>query len=230
MDARWHPLGGRSRLPTARIDRRRLVAVALPVVMPGVMRAVFTIGRDHLGERIGYEAGFGAYWGICGALSAWLIGPSRVRELLGDRQAGAGSPAALEAALLLWPPAGAIATRFIPEVGEATPGELATSAGVALVNATLEEVFWRGVYISLWPENPWLGWIWPALGFGAWHLAPQAIHPASMGRVAYVASATALGLSWGCVAYRTGSVRWTTLSHLLTDGSGLRNARYFLGS
>ena len=41
--------------------------------------------------------------------------------------------------------------------------------GVALANATLEELLWRGVYITFWADDPWLGW-WPAVGFGAWHL------------------------------------------------------------
>ncbi len=51
-----------------------------------------------------------------------------------------------------------------------------------------------------------------------------------MGPVFYVMSATALGLSWGLVAWRTGALRWVTVSHLFTDGSGLRNAVFFLGS
>jgi membrane protease YdiL (CAAX protease family) len=73
------------------------------------------------------------------------------------------------------------------------------------------------------------GWIWPALGFGAWHLAPQVIQPSSMGSPAYMTAASLLGLSWGWVAYRTGSLRWIGVSHVLTDGSGIRNARYFIG-
>jgi hypothetical protein len=30
-------------------------------------------------------------------------------------------------------------------------------------------------------------------------------------------------------AWRTGSLRWVAVSHALTDGSGLRNAPFFLG-
>jgi hypothetical protein len=106
---------------------------------------------------------------------------------------------------------------------------IATIMGVSLVNTLAEELLWRGVYISLWPDNPWLGWVWPALGFGAWHLAPQVIHPAAMSPAIFVAASVALGLSWGWVAWRSGSLRWVSVSHLLTDGSGLRNALFFLG-
>jgi membrane protease YdiL (CAAX protease family) len=216
-------------LPTVSLDRRRLVAIALPVVVPVAMRATFAVGRDRLGDRFGYVAGFATYWAACAALAIGLVGPERVKELFAETHPRLGRPAILGAILLAWPPAGAIATRFVPELRQATPAELAATGGIALANASLEEVLWRGVYVSLWPQNPWLGWIWPAVGFGAWHLAPQVVHPSAMGASRYVAAATALGLSWGWVAYRTGTIRWTGLSHLMTDGSGLRNSRSFIG-
>ena len=50
-----------------------------------------------------------------------------------------------------------------------------------------------------------------------------------MGPVTYVVAATSLGLSWGWVAWRTGSLRWVSVSHVFTDGSGIRNALFFLG-
>jgi hypothetical protein len=211
------------------LDARRLVALSLPVVVPVAMTGVFTLGRDRLGDQLGYVAGFGAYWATCAGLSLGLLGRRRARQLFDDARPRLGRPAVVGATLLLWPPLGAIATRFLPELGSATPAMIATVAGVALANALLEELLWRGVFISLWPSNLWLGWLWPALGFGLWHLAPQVIHPSSMGPIAYVVAATALGLSWGWVAYRTGTLRWVSLSHVLTDGSGLRNALFFLG-
>ncbi len=212
------------------LDGRKAIALALPVVIPVAMTAAFTLGADRLGERGGYLAGFGVYWVTCAGLSVALLGRQRIRRLFRDRPQRLGKPSALGAALLLWPPLGAIATRFIPEIGQATVPMVATILCVALVNAVLEEVLWRGVYISLWPRNPWLGWAWPALGFGLWHLAPQVIHPSPVGPVVYVVSATALGLSWGWVAWRSGALRWVSVSHVVTDGSGLRNAVFFLGS
>ena len=214
----------------AGIDGRRLVALALPVAVPIAMTATFAVASDRLGQRGGYLAGFGLYWASCGALSFAILGRSRMRHVVRDARPRLGKPAVLGAALLLWPPAGAIATRLIPDLGGATPAMVATAVSVAAVNAVLEELLWRGVYVTLWPRNPWLGWVWPAIGFGAWHLAPQVIHPSPLGPLAYVAAATALGLSWGWVAWRTGSIRWVTVSHVLTDSSGIRNALFFLGA
>src|SRR4051794_40067669 len=206
------------------VDRRRLVALSLPVALPVAMTVVFTVAGDRLGQRGGYLAGFGVYWAACGALSFAVLGPDGAQRLFRDRRPRLGRPAVLGAALLLWPPAGAIATRLAPDIGEATVAMVATAVAVALVNSVMEELLWRGVYITLWPRNAWLGWAWPALGFGAWHLAPQGIHPSTLGPLVYVVSATALGLSWGAVAWRTGSLRWVTVSHFTTDASGIRNA------
>ena len=217
-------------LSVASLDGRRLVALALPVAVPIAMTAVFNAAREMSGPDRGYVIGFGAYWLACGGLATWLVGPARLRALFADRRPRLGRPALLGVALLAWPALGAVATRFIPEVGSATAGMLATIAGVALVNSFVEELFWRGAYIALWPKDLMFGWIWPALGFGLWHLAPQTIHPSSLGPVGYVVAATALGLSWGWVALRTGSLRWAWLSHVIADASGVRNALFFLGA
>jgi membrane protease YdiL (CAAX protease family) len=213
----------------AATDRRRLVAVTLPGLVPAAMAATFVVARERLGDQAGYVAGFGVYWTTCAAVSVALLGPGRIRELFRDSRPRLGRPAALGAALLLWPPVGALLTRFVPDIGAATPAMIATIGLVAAVNALAEEVLWRGVFITLWPGNPWLGWLWPAVGFGLWHLAPQVIHPSALGPFAYVLSATALGLSWGWVAWRTGALRWVTASHVVTDASGIRNALFFIG-
>jgi uncharacterized protein len=211
------------------IDARRLVALALPLAVPLLMVGTFTVLGETLGDQGGYVTGFAVYWGLCGILAAVLIGRTRIGELFRDVRPRLGTRSLVGGLLLLWPPLGAIATRFIPEVGEASAAMLVTIVGVAVVNTIAEEVLWRGVYISLWPHNPWLGWVWPAFGFGAWHLAPQVIHPAATSPAVFVAASTALGLSWGWVAWRTGSLRWVSVSHVLTDASGLRNALFFLG-
>jgi len=207
----------------------RAVALVLPAAIPLAMTAIFSVARDRFGDHLGYVAGFGAYWGACGALSIGLLGTRRARELFQDTRPRFGKPALAGTAVLLWPPIGAITTRFLPDLGGSTTAMLATILAVAVANSTFEELLWRGVYITYWPASPVLGWIWPAIGFGAWHLAPQVIHPSSMGPLVYVLSASALGLSWGWVAWRTGSLRWVSISHVLTDASGVGNGGFFLG-
>ena len=66
-------------------------------------------------------------------------------------------------------------------------------------------------------------------GFIAWHLAPQIILPYRKGRLAFLMGSAIVGGCFAFAAKRQGSVRWTTVSHIVTDSSGLRAARYRLG-
>ena len=205
----------------------RTIALAAPIAVPVAMVGVFRVAQDRFGPAA-YATGFVCYWGVCLGVAAAVLGRHGIARVTRDLRPRLGRPAILGAALLLWPPAGAIATRFVPEIRDSTPRIVVLSLAIACVNAVAEELLWRGVFVSLWPGNLMLGWIWPSIGFGAWHIAPQVIHPSSLGPLAYVAAATALGLSWGWVALRTGSIRWVGISHVLTDASGLRNTSFFL--
>jgi membrane protease YdiL (CAAX protease family) len=69
----------------------------------------------------------------------------------------------------------------------------------------------------------------PSVGFGLWHLAPQSVSTGlgnPGGAVAFVGVATLFGLCLGWVAYRTGSIRWPVISHVLLDFAGLGGRVY----
>ena len=52
-----------TRRPPGRLARA--TALALPVLVPVLMRAVFGLAYRRLGERRGYVTGFAAYWAGC---------------------------------------------------------------------------------------------------------------------------------------------------------------------
>ncbi len=91
-------------------------------------------------------------------------------------------------------------------------------------------MLWRGAYTAVFPDSLWFGYILPSIGFGVWHLAPQVIFANQMpgGALSLAGFAIGLGLMWGWVAWRSRSIRWTTLSHILMDFSGL-GGRIYLG-
>jgi membrane protease YdiL (CAAX protease family) len=111
----------------------------------------------------------------------------------------------------------------------ADPAVLATAAGVAVVNAAGEELLWRGLFVTAFPQRPVWGWLWPAARFTVWHLAPQAVLPSRRGRPAFLVASALIGTGLGWVAWRTRSLRSTLPSHVATDDAGLRVARYWLG-
>ena len=83
----------------------------------------------------------------------------------------------------------------------------------AVINGICEELLWRGLYVRAFPTSPMLSILYPALGFAAWHLAPLQVFPAAGGWLSFVGSTFFLGLAYGFIAYRSGSARWTAVSH-----------------
>jgi membrane protease YdiL (CAAX protease family) len=97
------------------------------------------------------------------------------------------------------------------------------SAILAIVNGTLEEVLWRGTYLLVFRDKPWLALIYPSIGFAIWHFAPQSIVPfkGSGGRVGLVVAVGFLGLMWAWAANSAGVIVYTVIAHILIDFAAL---------
>ena len=207
-----------------RYTPRQLALLAAPPLVFTSMLGTYRGLSRRCGPRRGYFAAFLVYWlGWCLLFPLWVIGPGRLRPVLVAPVEPLGRPPFLGALLLAGPPLGSALTGFRARVRRATPLMLLASAGFALVNGAAEELLWRGIYLAEFPRQPLVGYLYPSLGFGAWHLAPQSVRPSHMpgGRWAFAATAVFMGLTYGWVARRTGSIRWTVVSHMVTDFFGL---------
>ena len=82
---------------------------------------------------------------------------------------------------------------------------------MSIGNGVFEERLWRGVYPILFPEDYFFGFIWPAIWFSIWHLAPGSL---SINFSPFVLVSGALML-WSSVlvgvAFRTKSLFWATV-------------------
>jgi membrane protease YdiL (CAAX protease family) len=83
---------------------------------------------------------------------------------------------------------------------------------LATINGICEELLWRGLYVRAFPDNFWLAILFPSIGFAFWHLAPQQVF-SSGNKWAFILSTFFLGLAYGFIAYKTGSAKWTAISH-----------------
>ena len=108
---------------------------------------------------------------------------------------------------------------FVPNTALLTTHAAMLAGVVALINGPLEEIAWRGGFMTRFAERPrlgfWLGWIL----YTAWHgplLLSQGI-VFDGGWMALIGGAAALGLLWSWIAWRTGSVFWVALAHVLTN-------------
>jgi membrane protease YdiL (CAAX protease family) len=100
---------------------------------------------------------------------------------------------------------------------------------MAVVNATLEEVLWRGVYIKCFNDNKTFAILYSSAGFAVWHYCPQIIYSNQHagGANSFVVFAFVLGLLYAFAAYKQKTIFWVTISHILFDFSGLGARLYF---
>ena len=108
---------------------------------------------------------------------------------------------------------------FVPNTPILTQGSMYLALLIAAINGPLEEMARRGGFLGTFRDKPrlgfWLGW---AL-FTAWHIPLALSHDIVFdgGALALVGGASALGLFWAWIAWRTGSVFYVSLAHMLTN-------------
>jgi len=197
------------------VTTRTIILLLLPTCIQLTMVAVFRSGSQVLGNEAGYLLGFLLYWlAWCLLFPRIFLGREGFSSLLKDRQAlfhRRNLPAAL-----LW---GAIilgaAILYVGDLLRAPLALILAAIPLATINGLCEELLWRGVYVRSFPGNPWLGVLFPAASFAIWHFAPLLVFPEASGIYPFVLSTFFLGLGYGFVAFRTGSSRWTAISHSL---------------
>ena len=197
-----------------RFNQRELLILALPLILCGTMYLLFAILVRWCGKDIGYLLGFAGYWLIFGlALPALLAGRVHFSSLLKDR-----TPLFTRQnwiAAMLWVIVTGVTLVMYGRGFLAGPLLLILLAiPLATLNGFCEEIFWRGLFVKAFPNNPWLGIVYPAFGFALWHFIPQSVFPADTVYV-FILSTLFLGLAYGTIAYRTGSAKWTAISHSL---------------
>lgn len=193
------------------MDRRQKIAIgALPVLvlmMLGVYRgAAWLFGRD-----LAWYAGFCVYWPIWGVLFPWwMLGRQKFWGLFRSQRLDV-----LGWSLLVFPPLMTFFGHFIMEYDQVGAWGKVVLVLMTFATGTLEEVLWRGVYITLFPGERLWGFVWPTLWFALWHLAPGSVSTVFNPWV-LIAGAAVYGACWGWLAMKMGTIRWSVASHILT--------------
>jgi len=212
--------------PSLEARWRRGLATLLPALMPMTMKVVFGATTRRFGPQRGYQAAFAVYWALCWAGAGGIVGRRRLAELWRRPERALPPPRALAATTLIVPPLGAFATQWLPTVRASGSRGAVVAAGIGITNAMAEEALWRGVPAAIFPDDPVRGWLWPAVGFTAWHLAPLSARRSSPGRQASLLfGAAVIGVAHGWIVQRTGSLALVAPVHAFTDSCGLRPTR-----
>ena len=203
-----------------------------PPVLLATTYIVYGLLAELLGSVNGYLGGFLFYWIIwCSLFPIVLIEPKKITKMFRHANQRFGKPSWVGALFLAGPIVAPLFTMFLPQIGEVSLSIILVSALFAIINGTMEEVLWRGTFITAFP-NSWLwSYLYPSIWFGYWHLSPQVIFPSQMpgGAFAFATMSIFMGLTFGWVANKSNSIRWTTLAHILTDFMGLAGFAFITG-
>lgn len=189
--------------------------IVVPFLLLPSMLAVFGLINPWLGREPAYLLGFAFYWLFwCLLVPRWLLGKEEFNTILSSHRPLFSRSNWLAATLWLVVTLVAI-FMFAAEFLRAPLHLILLAIPLAMINGICEEILWRGVFVRVFPKNIWLAILYPSVGFALWHLAPQTIFPAE-NVVGFVISTFFLALPYGYIAYRTGSARWTAISHSLS--------------
>jgi hypothetical protein len=90
---------------------------------------------------------------------------------------------------------------------------------ISIVNGTIEEIYWRGLYLRVFKENHYFILIVSPLLFALMHGSFLAIKGMAYhgGVSALVGGALFMGLLWSFVSFKLNSIRYCIVGHVLVN-------------
>ncbi len=191
----------------------------LPFLLLLSTALIFISFSQLLGKELGYVLGFTFYWGIwCIIVPLLLLGKDGFFSLFREEIPLFRKENWLPVSLLAATSVGALFMYFIPNIATTPTVVIIIGIPVAIINGTCEEILWRGLYVTRFPNKVMLGLIYPSIGFAIWHISPQLVFPSEGGIITvmiFIISTFFLGFCYGWVSYKTRSIKWNALSHVI---------------
>jgi membrane protease YdiL (CAAX protease family) len=195
-------------------SQKKYFLLILPILLTASTVFVFSGAAQWFGNDKGYLVGFGFYWIWCLSVPLICWGKEGYHLLFTEETPLLKKENWLLIGFLSLTVVGAIWMYFIPNLATVSIWVVLFSP-VTIINGTCEEILWRGVYVKAFRKNVFWGCIYPAIGFAFSHISPELVFPADEGMLPFIVSTFFLGLAYGWVAYKTGSAKWTAITHSL---------------
>ena len=89
----------------------------------------------------------------------------------------------------------------------------------AIINGSLEELFWRYTFNKNFKDSIYFTYLLPTIIFTCWHIALCFAKGVTYhgGALALVGGAGFMGLLWGYIMYKTKDIKIVMIAHILTN-------------
>ena len=211
-------------------QQKKIFLFVLPFILLITASAVFYYSPEFLEKKQAYFCGFLFYWLFwCIAIPFLLLGKKSFAGIFKIQQPVLGKHSMRNLIFLIVPLAFVYSYEFPKIIKQADTIIIIASFALALINATAEEILWRGTYLKILGKDSKAYILFSSFGFAIWHFAPQIIYSNQQpgGTVSFVAFAFVLGLLFSSVVKNTGSIFLTVITHTLFDFGGLGARLYF---
>lgn len=199
------------------MTRPQIALVLHALVLIAVLACAVPALTLAFGGPRGYLAALALYWlGFCVPVIYFHVRHRRGSRLYSERLAWRDWFVPL---LLLLQVAVVALVIFVPNTAILTTHAAMLAAVIALINGPMEEVAWRGGFMTRFADRPRLGFVLSLVLSTVWHAPLTLSHGIVIpgGWLALLGGAAALGMIWTWLAWRTGSIFWTTLAHVLAS-------------
>jgi hypothetical protein len=117
------------------------------------------------------------------------------------------------------PAIGAFFVGFLPNFGHITLKTGLIILGVSVINGTIEEIYWRGLYLKVFRQNRYFILIVSPLLFALMHGSFLAIEGIIYegGALALVGGALFMGLLWSYVSFRSDRIDYCIAGHVFVN-------------
>lgn len=108
---------------------------------------------------------------------------------------------------------------FLPTAKDIKVTAVLITIAYAILNGTLEELFWRFTFNKEFGDNYIFAYIYPTVLFSSWHIALCLANGMEYtgGPLALVGGAIMMGALWGLVVFKTKNIYITITAHVLTN-------------
>lgn len=188
----------------------------IPPVLTAFMYPIFnSLAGTLANDRIAWYLGLIIYWLIWGfVFPMTIIGKKDIKALIRPQKPTKTVIIPMSIILL-----GALSAKlFVPgmEYEKQSVWILLLLLSTSFGNGFFEEVLWRGVYYSLFPNSVFFRMIWSTVWFAIWHYVPGSVlHENLMGLIGLMAGSGLMGLVLSYMTKKTNTLWWSIIAHVL---------------
>jgi len=198
------------------MNKKQIIVFIIPPVLIAFMYPIFnSLAGALANDRIAWYLGLITYWLVWGMVFPLIIiGKKRIKALIRPQEPTKTVIIPISIIIL-----GALAARLFVsgmEYEKQSVWILLLLLSTSLGNGFFEEILWRGVYFTLYPNNIFYRMIWPTIWFAIWHYVPGSVlHDNLTGLMGLMAGSGLMGLVLSYMTKKTNTLWWSILAHTI---------------